>query len=98
MILVVGGRFQGKQGFCRERFPERKMIIYDGTIDEAGLFKLIDDNPECVVITDEIGCGIVPVERECRELVEKVGRVQVRLAQKADEVWRVMCKVGMRIK
>ena len=98
MILVIGGRAQGKMSFCREHFPDRETIIYGGETDEGGLFELIEKKSGCVVISDEIGCGIVPVEREQRELIERVGRVQIRLAQKADEVWRVFCGVGMRIK
>lgn len=54
--------------------------------------------PDCVIISDEIGNGIVPSEAFEREYRERTGRILVELAQKAEEVVRVICGIGQKIK
>ena len=51
-----------------------------------------------VIISDEIGCGIVPMSADERRYRELVGRLQCFLAGKADAVYRVVCGVPQRIK
>ena len=51
-----------------------------------------------VIISDEIGYGLVPVDVFEREYREKSGRVNCYLAEKADQVIRVVCGIGSRIK
>lgn len=51
-----------------------------------------------VIISDEVGNGIVPMEAFEREYREKTGRLQIQLAKEADEVVRVVCGIGQRIK
>ena len=51
-----------------------------------------------VIISDEIGCGIVPMSADERRYRELVGRLQCFLAKKADAVFRVVCGVPQRIK
>lgn len=58
----------------------------------------IADDPGLIIITDEIGRGIVPAQRRERDFREFVGGLQVMLAQEADEVVRVICGIGQRIK
>lgn len=60
--------------------------------------KLMRRNPGAVVITDEIGYGIVPADAFLREYREAAGRVCTKLAANAKEVWRVSCGIGTRIK
>jgi len=60
--------------------------------------KLYEENPELVLITDEIGYGIVPLEKEERRYREAVGRVCTDLCRRADRVDRVVCGIGMRLK
>lgn len=59
-----------------------------GTEDEAVL----------AVVSDEVGCGIVPTDREERRFREANGRVNCLLAQEADEVYRTVAGVLQRIK
>ena len=62
------------------------------------LEKLQAGNKNLVIICDETGCGLVPVdafERACREAV---GRICTALADKAERVDRVICGIGTRIK
>lgn len=51
-----------------------------------------------ILVTDEIGCGIVPADAFERLYREETGRVCCRLAAEARQVWRVTCGMGMRIK
>ena len=47
---------------------------------------------------DEIGNGIVPLDAFEREYREQTGRAEILLAKKADEVVRVICGIGQKIK
>ena len=60
--------------------------------------ELLLANPGIVIITDEIGCGIVPTDPFEREYREVHGRICCRLAQEADAVIRVICGIGSWIK
>lgn len=51
-----------------------------------------------ILITEEVGNGIVPMTKEDRQWRDDVGALQVELAQQADEVIRVLCKIGQKIK
>ncbi len=92
MILITGGRGQGKLDFARSlaAFEIGGSQIADGETDpfeaafsrpvikhferyikrgmqnqldcEAFLRRILSDNPDAIVIADEIGCGIVPVD------------------------------------
>ena len=59
---------------------------------------IIRKNPELILITDEIGYGIVPVDRMEREYREQTGRVCTHLAAYSEKVYRVMCGIGQVIK
>ena len=58
----------------------------------------IKQNPDCIVICDEVGCGVVPVEKEEREYREQVGRMQIVLAKASESVERVICGIAQKIK
>lgn len=60
--------------------------------------KLMTENPGLILVSDEIGCGIVPVDPFDRQYREMTGRVCTQLAACAEEVYRVVCGIGMRIK
>lgn len=65
---------------------------------EADVMEFVEKHPEVILICDEIGNGIVPVDAFERTYREQTGRILIRLAQKADEVVRVLCGIGQRIK
>lgn len=60
--------------------------------------KLIADDPDVIIIMDEIGNGIVPLERSERIWREQVGRAGCLIAEKSETVERVICGVPVRIK
>lgn len=54
--------------------------------------------PRLIIISDEVGNGIVPMEAEEREYRERLGRILCTLAEKAGKVERVICGIGQRLK
>lgn len=60
--------------------------------------RLQEENPEALITADEIGCGIVPIDAFLREYRETDGRICQKLASFSEEVYRVMCGIGIRIK
>ena len=62
------------------------------------LLSIADDVPDLLVITDEIGCGIVPADPEDRRWREEAGRLACLLASRSGEVWRVICGIGTRLR
>ncbi len=70
----------------QERDPEAEVAAY------------LKGYPRTIMISDEIGNGIVPVDAFEREYRERTGRILVELASQADEVVRVICGIGQKIK
>lgn len=59
---------------------------------------LLEGKRDRIIVTDEIGYGIVPIEKQERLYREMTGRLCCILAKEAEEVWRVCCGIGQRIK
>ena len=51
-----------------------------------------------IIVCDEIGCGLVPVDAFEREYREAVGRICTELVSHSDEVYRVTCGIGERLR
>lgn len=75
-----------------------KKELDDGKDPEELLEKILSKFNNAIIITDEVGNGIVPIDKNERIYREKTGRLQCMLAQNADEVIRVTCGLGQRIK
>lgn len=52
----------------------------------------------CIFIVDEIGSGIIPLEKEQRIYRELVGRITCRLAKQADQVYQITAGLPMCLK
>lgn len=59
---------------------------------------LFRKNPEAVIVVNELGSGVVPIDAFDRDYRETVGRICCELAKYADEVHRVVCGIGTVIK
>lgn len=75
-----------------------RIQMMEGESPEWKIMEFVSDNSNCIVISDEIGNGIVPMEHFEREYRERTGRMLVKLAEQADEVVRIICGIGQRIK
>jgi adenosyl cobinamide kinase/adenosyl cobinamide phosphate guanylyltransferase len=110
MKLVIGGYAQGKLNYVLGKYDVETIKIYNGELPEnieeqretivinhfqnwvkrkiacddcpeKEIFEFVEKYPDCVIISDEVGNGIV-----------------VELAKKAEEVERVICGIGQKIK
>lgn len=70
----------------------------EGENPEELIEEFLRENPDSIIISDEIGNGIVPIEPFEREYRERVGRILIMLAKQAESVERVICGIGQRIK
>ena len=60
--------------------------------------QLISCNPDVILVSDEVGYGVVPIDAFDRAYRETVGRICTKLAAYSSEVTRVVCGIGMVIK
>lgn len=72
--------------------------MLEGGCPEEEILSFLEQCPKCIMISDEIGNGIVPMEAFEREYRERTGKILVRLGAKAEEVERVICGIGQKIK
>ena len=104
--LLYAGKNLGVTSFDDGRIGDTDCIynlqncLIDADYDEfiCKLDEYISAHPDCVIICNEVGGGLVPVKKQDREYRENVGRVCCMLAKRADEVYRVICGIGSRIK
>lgn len=111
MILIIGGTAQGKTQYARKLAKEGWHIEDDFHLKvKAALQKKSDpleeaknlltqyDPHKLIIVSNEMGCGIVPIDPFEREYREKNGRVNCYLAEHAEQVIRVICGLGEKIK
>ena len=109
MKLYIGGVYQGQEKLARqenpdgelfERFHEtiREKVQQEGQDAPAFAEKFCREHPDAVVVSDEVGSGVVPMEAEDRAFREAVGRVLCVIARNAEQVTRCVCGIGVRIK
>ena len=55
-------------------------------------------NPEIIIISDDLGNGIVPIDKFERNYREFLGRVLCTIAQKSVNMERIICGIGQKIK
>lgn len=75
--------------------------LQDGKSQEeilAFLEHLCSSASSLVTITDEVGCGIVPMDPAARRFREVTGRISTALAARAETVTRVQCGIPMTLK
>lgn len=69
-----------------------------GEDPQADLLELLQANPDIWIVADEVGYGVVPLEKEERQFREAVGRTMCIAAKKAAKVTRIVCGIGQVIK
>lgn len=75
-----------------------RRLMEQGNDPEKAIEKIVDEHSDIILICDEIGCGIVPVEPFEREWREMTGRICCALAQRAERVDRVYCGIATTLK
>ncbi len=87
---------------CVDHYERIIRRIMDGGAgqDDVCAFtdRLLRENPGVTVIMDEIGSGIIPLDKSERLWREQTGRAGCRIAAAADTVIRVCCGIPSVIK
>lgn len=65
---------------------------------DLDLPRLHRENPDLILVTNELGYGVVPIDKFDRDYREKTGRICCEIAKEAREVHRVVCGIGTVIK
>lgn len=113
MILVIGGESSGKLDYVKT-LGYFQTDIADGVLDGRkvvyNLQNIVFRDPEAapalldalllkeVVVCNEVGSGVIPLQRADRAAREATGRLCIRLAQSAERVVRLVCGIPMVIK
>lgn len=108
MKLYVGGAFQGQEELARRENPDAEIVadfhevvrdaLRNGENGADVANRLLREHPDAVVVSNEIGAGIVPIEAEDRAWREAVGCAFCILAAASEQVTRVVCGIGVLIK
>ncbi|WP_448375897.1 bifunctional adenosylcobinamide kinase/adenosylcobinamide-phosphate guanylyltransferase [Fervidobacterium sp.] len=69
------------------------MEFIDKLVDKIASMK-----SEVIVVTNEVGWGIVPENKLARQYAETLGKTNTKLSNIADEVYLVVAGIGVRIK
>ncbi len=75
-----------------------KGLLKEGKNPETLTEEWMRRYPELIIISDEVGNGIVPMPKEDREYRERLGRILCKTASEAERVERILCGIGQRIK
>lgn len=65
---------------------------------EDFILQIKNDFPKLILISDEVGNGIVPMDAFSRDYRERLGRILCDLAAESEKVVRVFCGIGQRLK
>ena len=108
MRLIIGGAYQGKRAYAAEKYGAENLIdrfhllvrdwLESGKPPLEMAEKLLHESPKAVIVMDEIGGGIIPIERSERLWREQVGKVGCFLAERAESVERIVCGIAVRLK
>lgn len=74
----------------------KRRLLQEPDLDGASLAEeLYRRNPQLVIVSNELGYGIVPAEPQDRLWRETTGRTCTALAGKSSQVYRVVCGIAM---
>lgn len=110
MVLIIGGSYQGKTEYGISHFPEARFFnqahlfikkrLEEGKTKEDILSEIRQavSEGQWVIIADEIGNGVIPLDESDRFYREVAGRILTEIAKDATEVHRVVLGIGRQIK
>ena len=89
----------GKEGTVFTQFHEwvKDCMKAERNIEEE-LREKLEQDPDQIIVCNELGCGVVPLDAFERAWRERTGRLTCELAKQAEAVYRVTCGIGTRIK
>lgn len=89
----------GKERIIVPQFHEwvKSRMEAEQNIEEELREKLAQEADQ-IIVCNELGCGVVPMDAFERAWRERTGRICCELAKQAEAVYRVTCGIGTRIK
>ena len=75
-----------------------KRLMHENADTTAFTKKICTENQNALIIMNEVGSGIIPMEKSEREWREKVGKCGCIIAERADTVIRMTCGIPTVIK
>lgn len=66
--------------------------------ENINIDNFMENHKFSIIISNEIGCGVIPIDKKNRDLVELVGRNLCNLAKKANKVIKISCGLPIIIK
>lgn len=75
-----------------------RRLMEEGKDPTATLVHMIEESAEQILICNEVGCGVVPLDVSDRAFREQVGRTMCVLTKYAWRVDRVIAGIGVQIK
>jgi adenosylcobinamide kinase/adenosylcobinamide-phosphate guanylyltransferase len=114
VIFVIGGLASGKRDYVKNTYGYSDGELADAVLDDRpvlyNLQALVAARPNDadallpallekeVVICNEVGSGVVPIDKAERTARESTGRLCVALAERAGKVVRIFCGIPTVIK
>ncbi len=108
MKLYIGGAYQGQAELARAENPGAVILDdFHETVRDALkrgedardlALRVCRERPDAVIVANEVGAGVVPMEASERAFREAVGRALCVIAQASESVTRAVCGIGVRIK
>lgn len=75
-----------------------RSLLKESTDIDTYVRKLAANNPDAVILCDEVGMGVIPLKKEDRLWREAVGRACCLLQKECNTVVRVVCGIPMYVK
>lgn len=103
-VLIIGGAHQGKAALARALYPALPLVenlhvrVREALAADRDPLALLDSLRGHAVTCDEVGCGVIPIDRADEAYREAVGRLCCALAAEADAVVRVTAGIPQYIK
>lgn len=95
---MLCGKYEGKQVILNHFHLWVKKLLEEQKEVKKEAEALLENIPGIVIISDEIGNGIVPVEPFERKYRDCTGEILIDLAKKAERVERILCGLGQVLK
>ncbi len=100
---VVDGEYCDYEEIYRGKIIYRfheiiRRCILENEETEPMLERLFEENPDAIIIVDEVGAGVIPIEPFERQYREVVGRTSSIIAKNSTEVHRVLFGLGVKLK
>lgn len=89
-IVIINHLHLWVKGLLREGMEESEV--------QSTILSWVATHPNTILICDELGNGIVPLEKMERIWREQTGRLMIELAKQAERVERILCGLGQRLK